>query len=335
MLSFSGLQRPFVYSTLACLALFATAAANADDSIAADKTPTASTATVDAKFRIVGYLPNYRAAQVDPEVGKYLTDLVYFSAQIGADGDLQLAKLNLEHIAKLQKIKQQYHTALSLCVGGWERSGGFAKVAAADEARRKFAAALVKFCQDNQFDGADLDWEHPANESEQRDYGLLLATICQAFEPQHLQLTIAVAGWQALTAEAIQAVDRVHLMAYDARGRHSTFDFAEADVAKLQKSGVPSAKICLGVPFYGKGIQSRSKTLVYADIVQKYQPASDIDEVDGVYFNGPQTIERKTKLALTKKLGGIMIWELGQDAPGDASLLRVIHRTAEGFAQIK
>ncbi|HEY3966782.1 MAG TPA: glycoside hydrolase family 18 protein, partial [Planctomycetaceae bacterium] len=222
MLSFCLLRLPIVYPTVAWLALFATATANADDSNAVNKAPTASNSTVDDKFHIVGYLPEYRAAQIDPEVGKDVTDLVYFSAQIDASGHLQLAKLRPEHILKLQKIKQQYHTALSLCVGGWGRSDGFAKVAASDEARRTFAAALVKFCQDNQFDGADLDWEHPANEAEQRDYGILLTTIRQAFEPHHLQLTIAVAGWQGLTAEAIQAVDRVHLMAHDARGRHST-----------------------------------------------------------------------------------------------------------------
>ena len=212
-------------------------------------------------------------------------------------------------------------------MGGWGRSADFAKAAAADAGRQKFSAALVKFCQDNEFDGADLDWEHPANETEQRDYGLLLAAIRQAFEPHHLQLTIAVAGWQALTNEAIQAVDRVHLMAYDAKGRHSTFEFAEADVARLQKAGVPLARICLGVPFYGRGMKDSSKTLPYSDIVAKFRPAPDVDEVDGVYFNGPQTFERKTKLAQSKKLAGVMIWELGQDAPEGASLLQLIHRT--------
>jgi hypothetical protein len=33
-----------------------------------------------------------------------------------------------------------------------------------------------------------------------------------------------------------------------------------------------------------------------------------------VYFNGARTIERKTKVALQRKLAGVMIWELGQDA---------------------
>jgi GH18 family chitinase len=38
--------------------------------------------------------------------------------------------------------------------------------------------------------------------------------------------------------------------------------------------------------------------------------------------NGPATIAKKTELS--KSHGGIMIWELGQDASGDDSLLKVI-----------
>ena len=50
----------------------------------------------------------------------------------------------------------------------------------------------------------------------------------------------------------------------------------------------------------------------------------DVDEVDGIYFNGIKTIERKTQFAIKKGLGGVMIWEIGQDASGDSSLLKAI-----------
>ena len=52
-------------------------------------------------------------------------------------------------------------------------------------------------------------------------------------------------------AEAIGAIDVVHLMAYDAQGKHSTLEFAKSDIDRLVKKGVPLEKICLGVPFYG------------------------------------------------------------------------------------
>jgi chitinase len=291
-----------------------------------DQPPNAGAKSTTPKFHVVGYLPEYRIADIDVEVGQYLSDLVCFSARAGPEGDLNLKGIKPEHIQKLTAIKERHPVALLLCVGGWNRSGGFPELAASPAAREKFTAALVEFCRANQFDGVDLDWEHPASETEYRDYATLLAETRKAFEPRHLQLTIAVAGWQVLPAEAIQAADRIHLMAYDAEGKHSTCEFAEADVGRLIKHGVPPGKICLGLPFYGRDVKDRSRELTYSQIVKKFEPDADVDEVDGVYFNGATTIERKTKFALAAKLGGVMAWEIGQDATGERSLLRAIKR---------
>jgi GH18 family chitinase len=287
------------------------------------------------RFHIVGYVPEYRVADLDPQIGQFVTDLIYFSARPEATGDLQMPTGHADDLVKLRKIKQDSGGALLLCVGGWERSAGFVQVAKSDETRRKFAANLVQFCRENHFDGADIDWEHPADDIERDNQGLLLKTIRQAFEPHKLQLTIATAGWQQLTPEAIRSVDRIHLMAYDAEGRHSTLEFAEADLARLEKAGVSASKICLGVPFYGRGIRDRSQVLTYQEIAKRGRLAPDVDELDGMYFNGPRTIERKTKLAISRKLPGVMIWELGQDATGESSLLRVIHRAANPSAKAK
>ena len=59
-----------------------------------------------------------------------------------------------------------------------------------------------------------------------------------------------------------------------------------------------------------------------------FKPGDRLLAVDGVEvnYNGPATIRRKTELAL-QVAGGVMIWELSQDASGAASLLRVIGET--------
>jgi hypothetical protein len=44
-------------------------------------------------FRIVGYLPDYRAADFDPASARCLTDLIVFSAEPTKDGDLSLDRL--------------------------------------------------------------------------------------------------------------------------------------------------------------------------------------------------------------------------------------------------
>jgi predicted esterase len=310
-------------------AMFSSEVALAPPAAAEDGQQAESAATgrpANGRFRVIGYLPEYRMADLDLELGKYLTDLVYFSVEAGPAGEFKSARLKSEHLAKLRAIKEKHGVALFLCVGGWGRSAGFAPMAASPDARRTFVAAATLFCLENGFDGIDLDWEHPTGDDECRNFAALLAEMKGSFEPHDLQLSIAAAGWQTLPPEAIAAVDRVHLMAYDGDGRHSTLEFARSEVAKLTRQGVPAGKICLGVPFYGRGIDDRAKTQTYAEIVRKHQPDPEVDEMDGIYFNGPATIARKTNEAIESKLGGIMVWEVGQDASGEPSLLREIQK---------
>jgi chitinase len=273
-------------------------------------------------FHVVGYLPEYRLSTFDPEQARYVTDLVYFSVEPTLDGDFKRDHVRGGALAKLHAIKAKHRLTLLLCVGGWEHSAGFAQLTASEKARRAFVTNLVKFCRENQFDGVDLDWEHPADDVQRENYGKLMVEL----KKEGLFVTVAIADWQVLPAAAIEAIDRVHLMAYDAPQRHSTYEYAVSAVARLIKMGVPAGKICLGVPFYGRQIDGSGKSLTYDQIVQEHNPPPTSDEVDGIYFNGPETIRRKTRFAVDENLGGVMIWELGQDAPGERSLLRAIER---------
>lgn len=281
------------------------------------------------EFRVVGYLPNYRAAEFKLDAAQGLTDLIVFSAAPKPDGQLDLDLLKKFPWSKVQQFKIQNGARLILCVGGWERSKHFAAATASAENRARFVKSAVQICQDNRLDGVDLDWEHPRNEQEQNDYASLLQELRKAFEPRGLTLSLTMAAWQKLPREAFAAVDVVHIMAYDNQGQHSTFESAEADVKTLLDQGVPKEKIILGLPFYGRHVSQRQTTFTYREIVAKYKPAPDVDEVESIYFNGPRTIQRKTKFALESQLGGVMFWELGQDAEGPQSLLRVISETVE------
>lgn len=281
-------------------------------------------------FHIVGYLPHYRLADFDSNEARYVTDLVYFSAEPAADGTLKPSLLDDKGLKKLQSIKAKHQVRLSLCVGGWGRSAAFAVVAGSPDARRRFTTEAVRFCQENQFDGIDLDWEHPANDAERDDYGRLIVELQSACRPLGLLVTVAIADWQTLPAAGINAIDRLHLMAYDARGRHATYAYAVSAVERVAKAGVPKAKICLGIPFYGRRIDDSNQSLTYAEIVRRYQPPPANDEADGIFFNGIDTIRRKVAFARDEGLGGVMVWELGQDAGGNASLLRALHRAASG-----
>jgi chitinase len=275
--------------------------------------------------RIVGYLPDYRLESFDESTAILLTDLIVFSAEVDAYGRLDTRRLPPKQITRLKQIKQRSRISLILCVGGWDRSRGFAAVSASDSARARFVQEATRFCLEQRFDGIDLDWEHPANLAEQQGYARLISELKAAFREHALTVSVTMAAWQELPAEAFQVVDAIQVMAYDHDGQHSTLEGARRDLQKLVDRGAPPEKLLLGLPFYGRGIADRQQVLTYAEIVQKHQPKPEVDEVAGLYFNGPRTIEKKLELARELKLAGVMVWEVGQDAPGNASLLKWIH----------
>jgi len=55
----------------------------------------------------------------------------------------------------------------------------------------------------------------------------------------------------------------------------------------------------------------------YEDIVKQYPHAvlnPNIDFVDGWFYNGKATVAAKAQLVLELGLGGVMIWEVGQES---------------------
>lgn len=271
---------------------------------------------------IVGYLPDYRA--LDPEWGRYITDIVYFSATVRASGDLDTARLSERTLIALHDMRATYGTRVFLAIGGWDRSQNLAAVATDAVLREHLAQALTTYCLDNHLDGVDLDWEFPQDERENQAYVALLAAIRRAFAPHGLRVSVALAPWQDLGLGLTEAVDRIHVMSYDHQGRHATFEQAVADIQVFLARGAPPEKLLLGVPFYGRSVDDPAHALTYAEIVRRFKPAPEVDEAGGVYFNGVATIQQKTRYALEQRLGGVMIWELGQDTGDETSLLRAI-----------
>lgn len=110
-------------------------------------------------------------------------------------------------------------------------------------------------------------------------------------------------------------------------------------VAEQAVQLLPAPLVTLGLPFYGRRTPRRTRATPhrfrtldpawvpsrvrhmqtgdwksYEDLVQQHAPlAPGVDEAGGQYFNGPDLIARKAALARRLGLGGVMIWEVGQD----------------------
>jgi chitinase len=180
-------------------------------------------------------------------------------------------------------VKQRApHLKFIMSVGGWTDSGPFYEMAATDASRQTFAASCVEFLKTYpQFDGIDLDWEHPViggvERGQPRDaenYVRLLEAVRQAIGPNRL-LTVAVSasprGIEPLDyVGMVRSLDWVSVMAYDfhsgsqRRAGYNAALYNNADPQNpklntrdasegLLAKGVPRSKLVVGVPFFGKG----------------------------------------------------------------------------------
>jgi len=277
------------------------------------------------RTEVVGYLPHYRVEALDALPFETLTDVIFFSVEPKVDGSIDSSDAKPAILKRLRALTTPKGVKLHLCVGGWRKSKGFSKMAANLSTRTAFVRNLTAFLKTHQLDGADLDWEHPRSKSEIESFQKLIIELKTALRPHGLELTVTVAGWGTyLHPETVPFVDRIQIMAYDQGTPHASFAGATKDMERWVKQGAPKSKLFLGLPFYGRN--AKKEAMTYAEIIRRFKPSPDSDLAGGYHFNGPATIAEKTAYAGREGFGGIMIWELGQDAKGKHSLLHAVQR---------
>mmetsp|Transcript_45564 Transcript_45564/g.148076 ORF Transcript_45564/g.148076 Transcript_45564/m.148076 type:complete len:118 (+) Transcript_45564:304-657(+) len=80
----------------------------------------------------------------------------------------------------------------------------------------------------------------------------------QAFAPSGRVVTLAYypdGKQERMLGLMSEHVDAMHAMAYDQSGRHSTYAFAEKVAAQAVEL-LPPSKVTLGLPFYGRHLQT-------------------------------------------------------------------------------
>ena len=233
----------------------------------------------------------------------------------------------------LQRTVELAHTAgarVLISVGGWGWDDEFEAMAATEKTRARFIGLVVEFMNSYNLDGVDIDWEYPNAGTSAQNFLALMRELRQAL-PQPVLLTTAVIARagdaDGILPEVFDQLDFVNVMAYDdGTGDHSSYTLAESAVRSWIARGLSPEKCVLGVPFY-----ARPGNVSYKKLFTYDKTASESDHL--LYFtmeqfyNGPETLRKKTRLAISEA-GGIMIWELSQDAFGDDSLLKVIAETA-------
>jgi hypothetical protein len=274
-----------------------------------------------AQFKVVGYMPSW-SGDVNAVQYSKLTHINYAFLLPNTDGSLQA----IDNASKLSSLVSAAHAngvKVMISVGGWNdgNDNGFETLAGNTTYRTNFVNNIKNFVSQYNLDGADIDWEYPDAGTSANNYVSLMTQLATALHAQGKLLTAAVVGTggESILSSVFAQVDFLNLMAYDYNNYdHSTYTYASQSVSYWRGRGLPAAKTVLGVPFYG-----RPSWESYAALIAR-GASPYADTYSGVGYNGITTIKSKTDLAYDQA-GGIMMWELSQDAVGTYSLLSAIH----------
>lgn len=292
------------------------------------------------EFRTVAYVPNWiNLEEYSKEIPyEKLTHIcVAFENPRDDEGNMSFNSKNDVLIAAAHK----HNVKVLISIGGGSAANDkvlkpryFRLINA--EHRNAFSEKLVKFAKDHGFDGIDVDIE---GESINEDYGGFIDVLSETCHRSNLLLSAALSqgyGGDRVPKSAFSKFDFVNIMSYDGAGpwgkdrpgQHSSMDMAKRNVKFFTEQGLPPARAVVGVPFYGYGFGDafRNHGYSYKEIV-KLDPEAHLKDETGktIWYNGIDTIKAKSQYVVDNKLGGIMIWSLDQDVPGEKSLLNAIH----------
>ncbi|PSN62656.1 endochitinase [Corynespora cassiicola Philippines] len=301
------------------------------------------------------------------------------------------------NIKQIMLKKQKNRNLKSLLsIGGWtyaHEQKHFDKPASTPQGRKRFADSCVELIKDLGFDGIDIDWEYPQNPEQGQHLLLLLQEIRAAMEAYadklaangpgsrpHFVLSIAApAGEQNYKnmplREIGQVLDFINLMAYDYSGSWdpvaghmanlfsskscpSCTPFNTQDViAYYINQGVPSDKIVLGMPLYGRSFQNtRGLGQPFSgtgpgswengvwDFKALPQPGAhehndndagasysyDANTGTLISYDTVDMAVHKAAWIKQHKLGGAMWWELSGDRQDDGSIVSNVVRELGG-----
>ncbi|HVE00001.1 MAG TPA: glycosyl hydrolase family 18 protein [Cytophagaceae bacterium] len=281
--------------------------------------------SLKAQFKVVGYAPSW--AQTSIQYSK-LTHINYAFALPQYGGRLKA----IDNPGYLQTIVANAHAngvKVFVAIGGWSDNGTpldpiFESIGGDPGSRTNLINDAIYLINTYNLDGIDIDWEYPDPGNSANNYTTLLREMSTALHARGKGLSIAAAAdsysASGINGDVFQYVDFVNIMAYDdgSSANHSTYQYAVNGVNLFKGKGCPANKCIVGVPFY-----ARPSWRSYADLLAAgADPNSDFFGSDG--YNGIPTIKQKTQMAISQA-GGIMMWELAQDAQGAYSLLSAIN----------
>lgn len=295
---------------------------------------------------VIAYLP-VNDTNFDTQFGnihwEYLTHVNISFVHAKEDGTLNADKVPENKIDRIRTEAHSHGVKVLISINK-NSSGEFRTAISNATTREKLAQNIVAYTKENRLDGFDIDYEDYNNWD-----NVSLAAFAKALhdaKDEEMLMTCAVICWQKYTGEWQQYFDYINIMSYDyvmgsnssTPGQHATYEKFVSDLERWRTTEeAPKAKIIGGLPFYGYSWDDdMSKDNVGAVRFHKIidfftgkghgeAEVADADHIDDTYYNGRLTIRKKCRYVMENDFGGVMIWQIFQDArQEELQLIKVI-----------
>lgn len=306
---------------------------------------------------VIGYIPlddSSLKEQLPLLEWEYLTHINASFAKVKADGSLNLTAVQ-EKIKEVRKMAHRHDVKVLISIAS-NNKGEFSTAIAHPESRKRAVKEIIDFTRNNKLDGFDIDYEEHDNKTNNESFRSLLAFIKElhAAKKKEVLMTCAVYGrWLYYGTEWAQYFNYINVMSYDGKSvfsaidpvQHASFEDFEKDLTNWsEKLQVPKNKIIGGLPFYGyiwdkseKNSKKKTQWVRYNDVLNRWgTQAANKDELENrVYYNGCLTIRKKCDYVKENNYGGVMIWQLFQDAHNNNQDLKLIKVIGEAMSHQK
>ncbi|WP_455538336.1 peroxiredoxin [Terrisporobacter sp.] len=306
----------------------------------------------------------------------FLDAVIYAFVEINSSGNLVVPAPNF--LRSMVRLKEQKPELLVIAaIGGWAAEG-FSDAALTPTSRYAFARNVQNLINQYNLDGIDIDWEYPgvsasgikSRPEDRENFTLLLTALRDVLGP-NTWISVAGTGDSAYINRSVDIesisplITHFNLMSYDftagetgERGRRHQANLYESNLSlpgysvdiwinNLINAGMPSEKILLGVPFYGRlgATITRSYDEIRTNFINQNSYEYRFDNVAQVPYlvrNGQFALSFDNEVSIFLKaqyvrqncLGGIFSWQSTFDQAN--ILARAMYESINnpvGFAQ--
>lgn len=275
-----------------------------------------------------------------------LTHILPSFCYVQADASLKTDVLD-NYITRIAAAAKANDVKVVVSVRSTGGESLFSAAVETPELREKLAGNIIDYVKKHGLDGVDIDFEEyeKVGSLQQQLYDLFARIRSKMDDGMVFSCAVCAGDWVKYGTQWHTYFDYINIMSYDtprSEQQFSSYDSYVWDVEYCyEKLDVPYSKLAAGMPFYGRtweeGIPGTDSAggITFHNIMEYYRDidpeAKNLDNIGRTYYNGHATIRRKCEYAKEKGIGGVMIWQLFQDARRpDESLLKVVGESMFG-----